>query len=254
MREHYFDLVNMNDPALIRSPVYTQKILTYLSFYREPSGSQANQEKLFMQAIDGIMAEVKFNQEVYDFVLNYLVDGFERFKMEDVLVYIADNYLSEGCETDNEKIMEERLQAYKRMSAGEKVGDIILSGPDDQPHRLSEMDRKYVLLVFWASWCPHCRDLMPQLKDWYAEYASGDGLGIYSVSIDTSRVAWEEYLMEHDLPWVNVHETEGWEGKVARRFNIYATPTMFLLDKNRKILAKPLTFKDFKKEIEKIEK
>ena len=58
--------------------------------------------------------------------------------------------------------------------------------------------------------------------------------------------------MVNSLPWVNVREPGGWDGKVARRFNIYATPTMFILDRNRKILAKPVTYRDFKKEMERI--
>ncbi|HYW96569.1 MAG TPA: TlpA disulfide reductase family protein [Bacteroidales bacterium] len=252
MREHYFDLVNMNDPVLLNSPVYTQKIITYLSFFREPSASQSKQQALFMKAIDGIMSEVKYNQEVYDFVLNYLIDGFEQYKMEDVLVYIAGNYLSENCETDNEKLMDERLAAYKRMAPGQEVENIVLPGPGNQPQRLSDLNDDFILLVFWASWCPHCQELMPELKKWYEDEGDLYDLGIYTVSIDTSFVDWEKFLRENHLPGVNVHEPEGWEGKVARQFNIYATPTMFILDKNRKILAKPITFNDFKREIRKL--
>ncbi len=198
------------------------------------------------------MSAVEENQDVNQFVLNYLIDGFERFKMEDVLVYIADHYLSEGCETENEKLMQDRLEAYKRMARGEKVEDIALPDANDKTRRLSDLDTKYTLLIFWASWCPHCQDLMPRLKEWYEKNAGDTGLGIYAVAIDTSRAGWEEYLMGNDLPWVNVIEIGGWDGRVARRFNIYATPTMFILDRNRKILSKPLTYRDFKRDMEKL--
>ncbi len=251
MRGHYFDLVHLNDPALINSPVYTQKILTYLSFFREPSVTQTEQEKLFSSAIDSIMDAVSGNKQVDEFVLNYLIDGFERSKMEHVLVHISD-YVSENCETDDDQLMQNRLEAFKKMAIGQKVEDIVLPDANDRPQKLSGLNNNYVLLIFWASWCPHCQDLMPHLKEWYEKNASGTGLGVYAVAIDTSRADWEEYLMMNSLPWVNVREPGGWDGKVARRFNIYATPTMFILDRNRKILAKPVTYRDFKKEMERI--
>ena len=251
MREHYFDRVKMNDPALIYSPVYTQKTLTFLSFFREPAASRSKQEDLFTRAVDRLMTEAGADPEVSGFILNFLIDGFEKSGLDNVLLYIADNYLEENCETDNSRVMKDRLEAYKRMKTGERVDDIVLPGLDGKPHRLSDVDRNYVLLVFWASWCPHCRDLMPRLREWYERNADDSGVSIYAVAIDSSLAGLEEYMMEHELPWVNVYESDGWDGRVVRRFNIYATPSMFLLDRNRKILAKPVTFKDFKKEVEK---
>ncbi len=250
MREHYFDLVDLNDSTLLNSQVYTQKVITYLSFFREASAGREQQEKLFMKAIDGIMNEVKYNQEVYEFVINYLIDGFQKISMENVLVYIADNYVAGECETDNVKIMDERLEAFKRMAVGQRVDNIVLPDMNDHPQRLSSLSNRYVLVLFWASWCPHCQGLLPRIRNWYENNSSASELGIYAVSIDTSRAGWEEYVMENRLPWTNVYEIKGWEGKVARQFNIYATPTMFLLDRDRKIIAKPLTFRDFKKKME----
>jgi thiol-disulfide isomerase/thioredoxin len=253
MRQHYFEPVALRDPSLINTNIYTHKVVNYLGFYRSPYASQTEQEDLFIEAIDVIMQNVDYNQEVYDFILNYLIEGFERFKMEKVLVHIADFHLSGECETDNKKIMEQRLMAYQAMAPGKKVSDFVLPDQYNKAHRLSEIDSDYVLLVFWASWCPHCSQLLPRLKKWHEEEASQTGFEIVTVSIDTSRFEWEEYLMLNEMPWVNLFEQSGWEGKVARQFNIYATPTMFLLDKQRKILAKPLTFREFKHEAGKLE-
>ena len=253
MQENYLDPVNFNNLALLNSPVITQKIIAYLSFFRGQNGSTGDQEDLFIRAIDGIMNEISYEQEVYDFVLNYLIDGFERFKMEKVLVHIADNYLSEECETDNEKIMKERLEAYKRMSPGQKVRDINLLDKLENPVRMSELDSDYVLLVFWASWCPHCVKVLPRISEWYETEGREKGIELYTVSIDTSFADWEEFILLNDLKGVNVIDIDGWDGKIARQYNLYATPTIFLLDRERKILAKPLTIRDVRKEVKLIE-
>jgi thiol-disulfide isomerase/thioredoxin len=116
---------------------------------------------------------------------------------------------------------------------------------------LSAIDHQYTLVVFWATTCPHCNKMIPRLKEWYVESREAD-LEVLAISIDTSRSAWRERSAELDLPWINCNESGGWNGKVAMDYNIYATPTIFLLDRDRKILAKPVTFYEFRKETGKL--
>ncbi len=251
LRDNYLDPIAFNDPRLINTPAITNKILSYLSFYRIPGANQAEQEDAFIDAVDRIMAEVSYNEKLYDFVLNYLIDGFEQFKMEKVLVHIADNHLTGECKTEDEEIVRERLDAYKRMAPGNKVADINLLDPYDNPHRLSDLESNVRLLVFWSSECPHCENLLPRLSKWYKE-ENERNIEIYSVSIDKSRADWEEFVILNDLDFINVYDPEGWESKTSRQYNLYATPTMFLLDREMKILAKPVTFREFRKELKRL--
>ena len=251
LKVHFFDLVTFTDERLIRSQVFTQKIIEYLGLFGNNSLTQSEQEMQYISAVDLIMERASYNEKVFDFVLGFLVDGFDRLKMENVLVHLAENYVEKGCETENKKIMEQRLSGYKKMAAGNIVNDIVLLDQNGKSRRLTELKNKYVLVVFWATWCPHCSKLLPDIKSWYMNNPDID-LGIYSVSIDTSRFEWEEHLLMNDYPFINVCNFQGWEGKVAADYNIYATPTMFILDRNRKILSKPLTFREFRREIERI--
>jgi hypothetical protein len=77
---------------------------------------------------------------------------------------------------------------------------------------------------------------------------------IIAVSIDTSKTEWQKVIGDNILPWINCNDLSGWNGKAAIDYNIYATPTMFILDKNRKILAKPVTFYEFLHDVKKIKK
>ena len=250
MQENYLKPVNINDPRLIYSPEITRKIISYLGFFRQNIPDQEAQELEFIRAVDAIMEEVRYDETLYDFVLNYLIDGFERFQMERVLVHIADNHLTGECKTESEEIARERLEAYQKMAPGNNVPDINLLNPFHEPKRLSELDKDFILLIFWSSDCPHCTSLLPRLGKWYQDERNSQ-VGIYAVSIDKSRADWEEFVLLNDLQWTNVHDPEGWESKTSRRYNLYATPTMFLLDKDMKIVSKPLTFREFRNEIEK---
>ncbi|MFW5644661.1 MAG: TlpA family protein disulfide reductase, partial [Bacteroidota bacterium] len=50
----------------------------------------------------------------------------------------------------------------------------------------------------------------------------------------------------------NVYDPEGWESQTSQQYNIYATPTIFLLDNDLNILAKPISFRDIKQAVEKV--
>ena len=248
VRDHFFDIITMKDERLINSPYITKAILEYLGLFRNPGYDQSKQEDNFILAIENIMEAASGNPVIYDFVLNFLVDGFQRFQMEKVLVYLAENYVEGECETDSKKLLQKRLEGYEKMAIGKKVPDILLPDQNDKQVRLYDLDHDYTLVVFWASWCPHCSSFMKQLNKWYK--VKNIDIEVFAVSIDTSRFAWEEQSMIDNYLWINTISNAGWEGKAPKDFNVYATPTLFLLDRERRILAKPLTFNEFKREVE----
>jgi thiol-disulfide isomerase/thioredoxin len=140
------------------------------------------------------------------------------------------------------------LEGYEKMAPGKKAPDILIPEEDGRQLRLYDLDHDYILVLFWASWCPHCTSFLKQLNTWYRDKSID--IEVFAVSIDTSRFAWEEQCMIGSYPWINTLSNAGWDGKAPKDYNVYATPMLFLLDRERKIIAKPLTFKEFKKEIE----
>jgi thiol-disulfide isomerase/thioredoxin len=251
MREHFFDKLNFTDNLLLNSNIYTKKIIDYLSLYRNPNLVQSQQEDLFIEAVDKILSETNQDRDVYGFILDYLVEGFEKFKFEKVLTHIADNWLGENCETENKSLLLKRVESYRKMAPGNIAPDIIMEDINGNVIALSELGHEYTLVLFWASWCPHCKSMIPELQKWYNVEREID-MEILAVSIDTSTTEWHKIIMDNQLPWINCNESAGWNGKVATDYNLYATPTMFILSRNRKILAKPVTFYEFIREVEKL--
>ena len=57
-----------------------------------------------------------------------------------------------------------------------------------------------------------------------------------AISIDTSKSDWQNFIKNEGLDeWMNVCDLKGWEGKAAVDYFIYATPTMFLVDKDTEV-------------------
>ena len=75
---------------------------------------------------------------------------------------------------------------------------------------------------------------------------------VLAISIDTSASAYSQALAEHGLSWINYTELKGWDSKPAIDYSIYATPSMFLLDRNRKIIGRPVSVSDLQYELEKL--
>lgn len=91
---------------------------------------------------------------------------------------------------------------------------------------------KVVLVDFWATWCPPCRDDLPELKKLYAEHHA-KGLEILGVSCDRDVDDLKGFLSQNpDMPWPNLFDPSkpGWH-PLAEQFGIEGIPTMFLIDK-----------------------
>jgi thiol-disulfide isomerase/thioredoxin len=117
------------------------------------------------------------------------------------------------------------------------VPDFELPDPEGNTLRFSNIGGEYKLLFFWASWCPHCNAMTDQLLSLYKEYSPD--VEFIGVSIDEDENEWKQSITQKGIPWKNLSDLKGWDGKVVNDYYIYATPTLFLVDENLNIIAKP---------------
>jgi thiol-disulfide isomerase/thioredoxin len=241
-KAHFFDHVDFTDVDLIRSNVYSSMAIEYMSLFSNPNMNQDQLQDEFVKAVDKIMYESMDNSMVYQFMVEYLVGGFEKYHFDKVLDYIAENYTPEQCENEDAATdLQTRLQRYAELSVGKKAPTIEIADQEGNPVSLYELKSNYTLIIFWSSTCPHCLQTLPEIERLYDSSLKTKQLTIFTVSLDTDKAAWEEALQGHYKEWINTSELKGWNTKAAVDYNVYATPTMFLLDKNNSILAKPIT-------------
>jgi len=97
----FFAFAAIDDPLLLKAPVYTFKIIDYLSLFKMDTLSLEEQEAQFCLAVDGIMASVSGDPALRSFVLDFLLEGFELLGMEKVQLHIADQYLDRSYQLEN---------------------------------------------------------------------------------------------------------------------------------------------------------
>lgn len=249
---HYFDPIDFSDVELIRSNIYTTLAIEYMSLYSNPNFTQEQLENAFITAVDKIMLEAMDNNIIYDFIVDYLVGGFERFHFDKVLDYIAENYAPEQCENEERKTdLQTRLSKYAELTNGKQAPDISIPGVDGKQIKLSKIRAEYTLVVYWASWCPHCNETLPKILSIYENSTNRKKLEVLSISLDKEMHEWKSAIDSANYTWLDACDLKGWDGQAAIDYNVYATPTMFLLDKDKKIVAKPITYEELKSVLQK---
>ncbi len=247
MRVHYFDGADFSDTSLLYSQVISNKILQYLSLFQNNRLGKEQLQVEFIKAVNRIMSETSENPQVYEYSMDYLLTGFESYGFDRVITYIADNIdLDQTCINSERKAeLEKKVESLKKFAVGQKAPDFSATSMKGEEVTLSEIDSEYTLLVFWATWCPHCTQLLPKLETLYLPDNKGK-LEIVAVSLDESLEELRNFLHEGDYNWINIADYKKWQGDVVQLYDIYATPTMFLLYNDRTILAKPMTFEEVK--------
>lgn len=245
--EHYFDNFDFNDIELIKSNIYTTAAIQYMSLYSNPGFTQEQLESEFIKAVDKIMYEAMDNNLVYEFIVKYLVGGFEQYHFDKVLDYIAENYTPDQCENEERKSdLQTRLEKYAELSIGKPAPEIVINDNTGEEVKLSKIRSDYTLIIFWASWCPHCNEMLPQIQNIYQSSINDRQMSILAISLDNNKEEWETALQGNQYTWTNASELKGWESQSAIDYNIYATPSMYLLDKHKNIVAKPITMEELK--------
>lgn len=249
-KAQFLDNIDFSDTALLYTNIYTDKIYQYINFFMKRDLGQRENEEILINVMDEILPRISTNIQVRNTLLQFLINAFESMKMEEVLAHIS-NYLQQ-CESTGE-IDKRRLESYKKLAIGQTVPDMVVMDIDNNPVSLYENVNPYTLIIFWRTDCGHCHTLTDEL----AKYVKTDdfkkhNVKIISVSVDETADVWKQYCKQNKFEWINAYAEGGLMGEVGVNYNIFGTPTLFLVDDTNKILAKPLTFPDLKKALERL--
>lgn len=252
LKAHFLDKIEFTDTSLLYTSVYTDKLFQYINFFINRNKSPRENEASIIQALELIRPKIEADPHIRNHLLRFLINGFESMKMEEVLAYLSNSYLQQ-CDGSMD-LLKQRLEGYEKMAIGKKVPDLLAVDLSGTPVSLYASIHPYTLLIFWHTQCSICQKLMIQLpfliqEDFFKKY----NVSILSVSIDDKKEDWVKFSEEHRLEWTNTFVEGGFESQVASDFHLFATPTLFLLDSENTILAKPITIEELRKAIEQLD-
>lgn len=136
----------------------------------------------------------------------------------------------------------------KSINIGDSYKNISGINSNREKINLSELEGKFVLLDFWASWCGPCRQENPNLVKLYKKY-NEQGFEIFSFSIDDNIKSWKKASQNDSISWTNVIDENGSYSKMSALYNVRAIPASFLINPEGIVIAKNLRGKELENKL-----
>ncbi len=238
IRDNFFNEDDFTDTLLLYTDIIPKKILSYLELYIDSGLSKERQEEKLVEAAENVLSLAMTEEKVFYDVLEYMINGFLSLNMDEAANCLTDSYLhAEIC-------IEEAAvgEAGEVLEEGMPAPDFDFTAYDGSEVDLYNIETEYVIVVFWASWCPFCTDVLNDLNEMYKEFSEKDPsfLEVVAIGIEEEKKEWETALKENSFKnWLNYTSLELWDCPVSLEYDIEGTPSLFLLDSKKKVVSKP---------------
>jgi peroxiredoxin len=252
-KKHYWDGITFTDDRIIRTPFFLPKVERFFREVVSPAPDSIIYES------DYLLLRARTSPEMYKFLLNWLTDEYINPKymgQDAVFVHLFEKYHSKGISSWlNEKQMTAiSNRAYMLMSnlIGEQAANLEMVDSAGKSTPLYEVNANYVIVCFWDPTCSHCREEVPRLDSLYHAKWEKEGVKMYGVLTEAKEQAkWREFINKYNLhSWINVYQTDEQKKQnddakkpsYKQLYDVTQTPTLYLLDKDKHIIAKKLTW------------
>ena len=240
-KHHYFDNINMSDRRFLRTPYYPNMVDEYISHHilQDPDTLvDAAFNMIEKSRGDSLTFQVMTSK-----MINYGISS-KMMGMDKMWYMIAEKYYFSGLATwaDTAWVNTLRKEAKKirYCMVGMPARDLLVRDSTDAFSKLSKQTADVVLVYFFEPSCGHCRHTTPILHDTVYSKYKNLGFEVFAVYTQTDRQEWMDFVHKHHLEdWVNVWDPyrESWFWEY---YDTSATPGLYLLDKDRKIIAKKI--------------
>lgn len=232
----YWDDIDFDDTSIIRTPIMPDRIQEFMRSF------SSGEFQGFVNCVDLLKARAEENKTMLEFTLYSMLDGFYQSGMEDVCMYILDNYIfDDDCGAELSDVVKQRAEGIINLQIGKTPPNFKVETSEGKQIDFMNEVRKndYTVLVFWASWCHKCEQEMPALKRLHDVYKTR-GFNVVAFSVDANRQQWLKGIQDKQAAgFINVSQLMSWDSPISREYRITQTPTMFLLNREGKIVDKP---------------
>jgi len=260
-REHYFDLFDPFDIRLLHTPLYEGKIMNYIS-----RAVPQHPDSLIV-AVDYLLQGSRENEELYRYMLITLFNHFAESKfigMDGVYFHIAEYYYIPDATWSSVEFLstlKDNLAKNKPTLIGQPAPNLIMRQVPEEhfamavqdtsikkdPHighdfLIHDVQAKYTILYFWEADCGHCQESTPVLHQIYSRLQAKDVevISVHVINSVEGKEKWVDFVNENQLfGWINCWSP--YSNEFRSLYNLQSYPQLFVLDKEKKIIAKRVT-------------
>jgi thiol-disulfide isomerase/thioredoxin len=275
-RKHFWDNIDLRDDRLVNTPIFHQKLEYYFgkNMMIQHWDTVLNYAFAFCDTLNP-------KSKVFEYCVTHLTSSYQKSNimgMDKVFVYMFDKYYcTNGPEgkplatwVKPEKIAEtcEKMPVQKRLVMGVKPPNLILRDTTDTQWKdFYSLKSEYTILYFWDPECGHCKKITPKLETLYKQKFKDRNIEIFSVgkAVGEDFPKWKKFIKDNNLTFMNVGVTNTLFNDASDKSNnqaklhqllenttieslnyqstydIFSTPRVFVLDKDKKIIGKNLS-------------
>lgn len=238
-----FREINYTDKKLYKSGLLKDVIESHF-WLIENSGRSLDSVYIEMnKSIDVLIENLITEEQKLNEITEHLFKFLEQRSLFKASEYLALKLLNEqGCTLNND--FAAQLESYRVMKVGNTAPDIEFTGDvfapaytiETKPQKLSQINSNYTVIIFGASWCPQCPKELLQMMKLYEKWKKYN-VEIVFISLDENPETFKNFAAP--LPFISFCDYKIWGSDAIQSYHIFATPTIFLLNNNQKIILKP---------------
>ena len=241
-KKHFWDDFDFADERFVRTPFLQQKVDRYI-------------QELTVQVPDSLIKEADYvvnkalagtNKEVKYYTIYYITRPYEQPKIngtDGLFVHMFEKYYATGVMTVSDsstlKSVGERVASMKPNLVGKVLVAPVITDTLRKPIIMQTIKADYTIVFFYSPTCGHCRESAPKLQKFVDDY-KGKGIEVLAVSIDQDVKEWKKFIKEFKLGnAINGMDVAN-RTNYARQYDVWTTPTVYVLDKDKRIIARKL--------------
>ncbi len=239
-KAHYFDNFDFSDSKMLRTPSFYSKIDEYL-------------EKMTLKHPDSIISSARTvieksraNDDIFRYCVVTLTSKYETSNimgMDAVFVNLAEKYYLSGdafwADSTLMAKITDRVSRLKPNLIGKQAPKMNLLDPQLKPVSLYSLESDYIVLYFYDPDCGHCKKKTPVLNELYNTKLKDKGVKVVAANIKKDVDKWKKYISDQNLTFINVADPNT-RSNFRYEYNIETTPQLYILDSEKKIIAKKL--------------
>lgn len=259
-KSHYWDGVDFADERLARTPFFEPKLDRYYRELVSPNPDSVIKE------VDKMVLFSRSSKEMYKFFMVHFVQKYvnpEFMGQDAVFVHLFEKYINTG-QTDffteqYKDFMTKRAYSIMANVIGRQAANLEMVDSTGKPRNLYDVKSDMVVVCFWDPTCSHCKETVPRVDSMYHAKWKSQGVLLYGVMTDGGKENWVKFINDHNLKgWIHVYQLPSKEvednaaGKPSYKqlYDVYQTPLLYLLDKDKRIVAKKLSLEQLNEVID----
>lgn len=255
-KAHYWDNFDFMDGRLVRTPIFENKLKTYLNQWIIPDADSIIAEMNWMLALG------RNDPEMFRYLIGYFVDNYmypQIMGQDKVFLTVYERYIAgdkpkvDWLNERQKKVITERAYMLMANQLGGQANEMALVDTNNVVRKLHAIKESFTIVVFWDPHCGKCKEEIPRIDSLFKTAWKKLSVQVYAVMVNEDAAAdWAPFIRKNGKGWVHVHQT-----KVMREaeekanipnfrqlYDMRSTPTLFLLDKDKRIIAKNVTVTD----------